>query len=140
MSSGVGGQMLIVDASCLYEVVADAQQAEPVRDRLALDTDHAAPHLIDAEVLSIVRRDHMFGRLDATAAFQAMEDLRDWPGERFGHRTLLDRVWDLRDTVRTWDALYVALAEAFDATLVTLDQRLGRVEGLACPVEVIVAG
>src|SRR5665809_173821 len=69
-----------------------------------------------------------------------MEDLRDWPGERFGHRTLLDRVWDLRDTVRTWDALYVALAEAFDATLVTLDQRLGRVEGLACPVEVIVAG
>lgn len=105
MSSGVGGQMLIVDASCLYEVVADAQQAEPVRDRLALDTDHAAPHLIDAEVLSIVRRDHMFGRLDATAAFQAMEDLRDWPGERFGHRTLLDRVWDLRDTVRTWDAL-----------------------------------
>jgi len=129
--------MLIVDASCLYEVVADAAQAESVRDRLARDTDHAAPHLIDAEVLDIVRRDLMLGRLDATGAFQAMEDLRDWPGERFGHRTLLDRAWNLRDTVRTWDALYVALAEAFDATLITLDQRLGRIKGLACPVEVI---
>jgi len=129
--------MLIVDASCLYEVVADAAQAESVRDRLARDTDHAAPHLIDAEVLDIVRRDLMLGRLDATGAFQAMEDLRDWPGERFGHRTLLDRAWNLRDTVRTWDALYVALAEAFDATLITLDQRLGRIKGLGCPVEVI---
>ena len=129
--------MLIVDASCLYEVVADAAQGEQVRERLAADTDHAAPHVIDAEVLSIVRRDRMLGRLDSTGALQAIEDLRDWPGERFGHRGLLERAWELRDNVRAWDALYVALAEALDATLITLDQRLGRVEGLACPVEVI---
>ena len=130
--------MLIVDASCLYEVVADAAEAESVRDRLARDADQGAPHLIDAEVLSVVRRDHMLGRLDDTGALQAIEDLRDWPGERFGHRTLLERAWDLRGRVRSWDALYVALAEAFDATLVTLDQRLGRVKGLSCSVEVIV--
>lgn len=129
--------MLIVDASCLYEVVADAAQAEQIRERLAEDTDQAAPHVIDAEVLSIVRRDRMLGRLDATGALQAIEDLRDWPGERFGHRSLLERAWDLRDNVRAWDALYVALAEALDAPLVTLDHRLGRVEGLKCPVEVI---
>jgi predicted nucleic acid-binding protein len=131
--------MLIVDASCLYEVVADATEAEPVRERLAADTDHAAPHLIDAEVLGIVRRDSMLGRLDATAALQAIEDLRDWPGERFGHRSLLERAWELRRNVRAWDALYVALAEALDATLITLDQRLGRVKGLACSVEVLPA-
>ena len=129
--------MLIVDASCLYEVVADAERAERVRSRLAADADQAAPHVIDAEVLGIVRRDHLLGRLDATAARQAVEDLRDWPGERFGHRSLLERAWDLRADVRTWDALYVALAEALDATLVTLDARLGRVGGLACAVEVL---
>lgn len=129
--------MLIVDASCLYEVVVDAVQAESVRDRLARDADQAAPHLIDAEVLSVVRRDHMLGRLDDTGALQAIEDLRDWPGERFGHRTLLERAWDLRGRVRSWDAPYVALAEAFDATLVTLDQRLARVRGLSCSVEVV---
>jgi predicted nucleic acid-binding protein len=131
--------MLIVDASCLYEVVADATEAEQVRERLAADADHAAPHVIDAEVLGIVRRDSMLGRLDATAALQAIEDLREWPGERFGHRSLLERAWELRSNVRSWDALYVALAEALEATLITLDQRLGRVEGLACSVEVLAA-
>jgi predicted nucleic acid-binding protein len=39
--------------------------------------------------------------------------------------------------VRAWDAVNVALAEALDATLITLDERLGRVEGPACPVDVI---
>jgi predicted nucleic acid-binding protein len=129
--------MLVVDASCLYEVVADAAQAEQVRDRLAADPDQAAPHLIDAEVLGVVRRDHLLGRLDATAALQAVDDLREWPGERFGHRSLLERAWELRQNVRTWDALYVALAEALGATLVTLDGRLARVGSVECPVEVI---
>ena len=67
----------------------------------------------------------MLGRLDPTAAFQAFEDLRDWPGERFGQRALLARAWDQRDRMRTWDALYVALAEVLDGTLLTLDARLG---------------
>ncbi len=129
--------MLIVDASCLYEVVVDATLADQVRERLMLDQDHAAPHVIDVEVLSVVRRDHLLGRLDETAAWQAVEDLRAWPGERFGHRSLLARAWELRGNVRGWDAVYVALAEALDATLVTLDARLDRVRGLACPVEVI---
>jgi predicted nucleic acid-binding protein len=129
--------MLVVDASCLYEVVADTPRAEEVRERLAQDSDHAAPHVIDAEVLGVVRRDHMLGRLDATAARQAVEDLRGWPGERYGHRPLLERAWELRSVVRSWDALYVALAEAFESPLLTLDGRLGRVQGLACQVEVI---
>ena len=129
--------MLIVDASCLYEVVVDAERAEEVRERLERDPDQAAPHAIDVEVLSIIRRDHMLGRLDATAAHQAVEDLREWPGERFGHRSLLERAWELRENVRTWDAVYVALAEVFDATLVTLDERLGRVRGLGCSIEVV---
>jgi len=129
--------MLIVDASCLYEVVVDAERAEEVRERLERDPDQAAPHVIDVEVLSVIRRDHMLGRLDATAAHQAVEDLREWPGERFGHRSLLERAWELRENVRTWDAVYVALAEVFDATLVTLDERLGRVRGLGCSIEVV---
>jgi predicted nucleic acid-binding protein len=132
--------MLVVDASCLFEVVADTERAEEVRARLAADPDQAAPHLIDAEVLGIIRRDHLAGRLDATAARQAVDDLHDWPGERFGHRGLLERAWELRATVRSWDALYVALAEALDATLLTLDERLARAEGPACRVEVVAAG
>ena len=129
--------MLVVDASCLYEVIADTPHAPAVRVRLAADTDHAAPHLVDAEVLGVIRRHHLAGALDPTAAAQAVDDLTDWPGERYGHRPLLARAWDLRATVRTWDALYVALAEALDATLITTDARLARASGPRCAIDVV---
>jgi predicted nucleic acid-binding protein len=129
--------MLVVDASCLYEVVADAPLGERIRGHLARDPDHAAPQIVDVEVMSVVRREHLLGRLDATAARQAVEDLREWPGERFGHRPLLGRAWELRANVRPWDAMYVALAEVLGGTVLTLDARLGHVEGLGCPVVVV---
>lgn len=129
--------MLVVDASCLYEVLVGSPLGEQIRARLASDPDQCAPHLIDVEVLSVIRRDLLIGRLDATAGDQAVEDLADWPGERFGHRGLLERAWELRATVRGWDAMYVVLAEGLEATLVTTDARLGRVTGLRCPIEVL---
>jgi len=130
--------MLVVDASSLCEVLIGAPRAEAIRDRLAADGDHAAPHVIDVEVFGVVRREHLRGRLDHTEAIQAVEDLEAWPGERFGHRPLLARAWDLRDAVRGWDAMYVALAEALDATLVTTDRRLASATGPTCAIEAIV--
>ena len=71
---------------------------------------------------------------------QAVQDLADWPGERYGHRHLLDRAWQLRATVRGWDAMYVALAEALDAVLITTDRRLGAAIGPTCRIQVIDSG
>lgn len=129
--------MLVVDASCLYPVLVGGDRADPIRARLAGDEDQAAPHLVDAEVLSLIRRDRLRGVLDATAAGQAVEDLADWPGLRYAHAPLLPRAWELRDALRAWDALYVALAEALGATLLTLDARLARARGPECPIEVV---
>ena len=129
--------MLVVDASCLYEVVADTAASEPIRTVLAADPDHAAPHLIDAEVLGVIRRHHLSGALDGTAAAQAVDDLAGWPGERYGHRSLLARAWELRANVRSWDALYVALAEVLDATLLTTDARLATAGRAHCSIQVI---
>jgi predicted nucleic acid-binding protein len=129
--------MLVVDASCLFEVLIGGLGAEVIRDRLADDGDHAAPHIVDVEVFGVVRREHLRGRLDRTEAAQAVEDLEAWPGERFGHRLLLTRAWRLRDTVRGWDAMYVALAEALGATLVTTDRRLAAATGPTCSIEVV---
>jgi predicted nucleic acid-binding protein len=129
--------MLVVDASCLFEVLVGTSAAPSIRERLVADSDHAAPHVVDVEVMGVVRRELLVGRLDLTAAGQAIEDLRDWPGERYGHRSLLERAWELRSNVRGWDAVYVALAEGLDAPLVTMDVRLGRVRGLRCVVEVL---
>ena len=129
--------MLVVDASCLCEVLIGAPAAEAIRARLASDREHAAPHVVDVEVFGVIRREHLLGHLDRTEATQAVDDLAAWPGERFGHRPLLARAWELRTTVRGWDAMYVALAEALDATLVTTDWRLASAVGPSCPIEVV---
>jgi predicted nucleic acid-binding protein len=129
--------MLVVDAGCLFEVVASTPFADDVRAVLRADEEQAAPHLLDSEVFGIIRKHHELGRLDDTAASQAVVDLRDWPGERFGHRSLLHRAWELRATVRGSDALYVALAEALDATLLTSDGRLARAPGTRCRFQLV---
>ena len=136
-SSVAPGLMLVVNASCLIEVLTGGRNAEMVRQRLADDRDHAAPHIVDVEVFGVIRRERLLGRLDATAATQAVEDMRLWPGERYGHRLLLHRSWQLRNTVRGWDAMYVALAEALDAVLVTTDLRLAAASGPACRIEAL---
>lgn len=131
------GPVLVVDASCLFEVLAGTTRAEPMRQRLALDEDQAAPHIIDVEVFSVIRREHRLRRLDQTAADQAVQDLEAWPGERFGHRLLLARAWELRNAVRGWDATYVALAEALDTVLLTTDARLAAAHGPTCRIELL---
>jgi predicted nucleic acid-binding protein len=129
--------MLVVDASCLFEVVADTPRAGEIAARLAADADQMAPQVIDVEVLGVIRAHYLRGHLDGTAAGQAVADLRDWPADRIGNRWLLDRAWELRDSVRGWDAFYIAVAEAFEAPLLTLDARLARAHGIRCHIEVL---
>jgi predicted nucleic acid-binding protein len=132
--------MLVVDASCVAEVVLAGPDAEPVRRRLVADPEQATPHLVDAEVLGVVRRAHLNGQLDLTAARQAIDDLESWPGTRVDHRPLLQRAWELRNALAAPDALYVALAEALGATLVTLDRRLARSSASQCMIDVPASG
>ena len=129
--------MLVVDASCLFEVVADTPRAASIAERLARERVHVAPEVVDVEVLGVIRAQYLAGRLDSTAAAQAVADLEGWPAERFSHRWMLPRVWELRDSIRGWDAFYVTLAEALGATLVTLDARLARAHGPTCEIEVL---
>ena len=129
--------MLVVDAGPLFEVVADTAQAEPARRLMAADDDLAAPHLVDAEVLAVIQTQYRRGRLDDSAAAQAVTDLQSWPARRWSHRPLLQRAWELRDNVRGYDALYVALAERLGATLVTADARLARATGPHCEMVLV---
>jgi predicted nucleic acid-binding protein len=50
----------------------------------------------------------------------------------FPYRPFADRIWELRDTVTSYDAWYVALAESLDAPLATLDRRLAGAHGPIC--------
>ena len=104
---------------------------------MADDGDLVAPHLLDAEVTSVIHQHLREGRIDETAATQAIEELAVWPLQWFGHSPLLGRVWQLRDNLRTWDALYVALAEVLDAPLLTANTRLANASGPRCSLLVI---
>lgn len=111
--------------------------AERIRERVAAGEGPAAPYVNDVEVISVIRRDFLRGLIDRTAASQAVGDLREWPGERFEHQAFLDRAWQLRATVRSRDAMYIALAEALRAPLLTTDRRLANATGLHSRIEVL---
>jgi predicted nucleic acid-binding protein len=127
--------LIVVDAGALYEVLIGSPLGETIRRRLAVN-ELAAPHVIDVEVMGAIRRQEMLAKIDGTTAHQAVEDLAVWPADRYDHRLFLPRAWELRASVRTWDAMYVALAEALDGTLLTTDMRLSKATGPRCAIDV----
>jgi predicted nucleic acid-binding protein len=53
------------------------------------------------------------------------------------HRALLGRALALRDQLTAYDAIYVAMAEATGATLLTRDARLARSTGHRARIELV---
>jgi predicted nucleic acid-binding protein len=124
--------VIVVDASALI----DAIDGRPgVIERLADDDIHA-PHLIDVEVASALRRLVASDRLDEQRAVVALHVLEQAEIHRHPHQPLLRIIWSLRDRVSAYDAAYVALAAALQAPLVTTDRKLASIAGLPCTVEV----
>ena len=130
--------MIVVDASALIEVLLRTSGAALVEARLftAGETLHA-PHLIDVETAQVIRRYAAGGEIDGARGREALADLADFPLRRYAHDFLLPRVWDLRHNLTAYDAVYVALAEALDATLLTRDRRLAAASGHRARVEVV---
>jgi len=96
-----------------------------------------APHLIDAEVGHALRRRVVAQKLRDDRASAALSKLAGLPLRRIVHTGLLDRAWQLRHNVSFYDGLYVALAEALGAPLLTLDRRLVRAVGDVSRVTVL---
>ena len=77
------------------------------------------------------------GEIDNRRGRKAIDDLADMPIRRYPHEILLPRVWDLQHNLTAYDAVYVALAEALDAPLVTRDRRLARAAGHGAEIELL---
>jgi predicted nucleic acid-binding protein len=122
--------MLVLDASAVAELLLGRRAAGAVARELSRHAfDLHAPHLLDLEVLSALRRVVAAGDASADRAGQALADLLDLPIERYPHDVLAPRIWELRLNLSAYDAAYVALAEAIvddGATLLTADARLAR--------------
>lgn len=127
--------MLVVDASALVAYLTEGEHAEQVRAALLQPGQVLwAPHLVDAEVGHVLRRETLAGELGVGAARAALEDLSDLPLRRVSHRGLLVRAWALRENLSFYDALYVALAERVRAALLTLDGRIAGAPGVRATV------
>ena len=96
-----------------------------------------APHLLDVEVAQVLRRYALAGDVETERCGAALEDLAALPLSRYPHDFLMSRVWDLRANMSAYDAVYVALAEALDAPLLTRDRRLAKAPGHRAHVELI---
>lgn len=125
--------MVVVDASVLVDALLIDGAA---RARLA-EANLQAPDLIDAELLSVLRRLVLAGRLSEQHARRALATSQQLGLRRHTSRHLWLRAWQLRANLTAYDALYVALAEQLGATLLTADARAARAPGLHCPVEVL---
>lgn len=94
-----------------------------------------APELVDVEVLSVLRRAVLQGKLEEHRALLALEDLRDWQIDRISHAPLLKQAWQFRNNVSAYDAFYVAAARIFDASLLTADGPLSRAPALGIVIQ-----
>ena len=99
------------------------------------DGDLHAPHLLDVELLSSIRRLTLTGAISDDRAADARLDFAELAILRYPHDVLADRAWELRANLTAYDAVFVALAEALDAPLVTCDARLSRAAGVRARVE-----
>ena len=128
--------MIVLDASAAVELLLQSPIGERVADRaLAAHESVHAPHLLDVEVTQVVRRYTLAGELTAQRAEEALQDLVDLPFIRHAHDDLIARIWSLRESLTAYDAVYVALAEALDAPLITRDGKLARAHGHAASIE-----
>lgn len=119
--------MLVVDASAIVDLCLRSRRGDGVGEILLDDPDLShAPDPLDAEVLHALRRYERKGELTAARAAESLDLLHDLPIVRHPSLSLLPRAWQLRRNITVYDALYVTLAEALEARLVTCDARLAR--------------
>jgi predicted nucleic acid-binding protein len=122
----------VVDASVLVAALVDTGPhgvwAEDVLGRGSLH----APELARAEATNILRRLERAKLITTPEANGAHDDLMQLDIDSFSFEPFADRIWELRHNVTSYDAWYVALAEALKLPLATLDEALSKSNGVAC--------
>jgi len=116
--------LIVLDASAAIEWLLQTPRGLRVGQRISGASSLHAPHLLDVEVAQVLRRYVAVHGLPISRAEEALQDLMDVRIRRYPHIPFLRRIWALRNNLTSYDALYIALAEALAATLVTCDAKL----------------
>ena len=126
----------VIDASAAVEFLLETPLGQVVSDTIE-GMPVVSPELMDAEVLSVLRRWVLGGRIGEEQALRAIDRLIGWPLRRIPHRDLTLLAWDYHQNVTAYDALYVAVARTLDLPLLTADSRLSRSPGLGIEMQVV---
>jgi predicted nucleic acid-binding protein len=124
----------VIDASAAAEYLLRTPLGLKLAGLIA-GTFLLAPELLDVEVLSVLRRAVFRQQLVEQRAWLALEDLLAWPIDRIAHTGLIREAWQHRHNVSAYDALYVAAARIYDASLLTADGPLARAPALGIVVQ-----
>jgi predicted nucleic acid-binding protein len=128
--------LLVVDASVVIDLLARFKP-RPLEELLwAGHTVLAAPELLDVEVLNALRKLDQAGAIPPGRSAELPTLMRGLRIRKYGHDSLIDGIWALRDNLTAYDAAYVVLAQLLGATLVTRDKRLASAPGLDIAVSV----
>lgn len=123
---------VVVDASVLVAATIDSGADGIWAERVVSEGDLVAPHLALVEATNILRRLERSRAINPSEAAVAQRDLVRLVIELLPFEPFAERVWALRRNVTSYDAWYVAIAEAFELPLATLDRRLARSPGPSC--------
>jgi predicted nucleic acid-binding protein len=122
----------VVDATVLVAALVDTgPHGVWAEDVLARGSLHA-PELARAEATNMLRRLERAKLITTPEANGAQDDLMQLDIDSFSFEPFAERVWELRHNVTSYDAWYVALAEALKLPLATLDEALAKSNGVAC--------
>jgi predicted nucleic acid-binding protein len=126
---------LVIDASLVVSALIDAGETGRWAESQLATGQLSAPHLMPVEVANILRRSAAKGEITSDVASMAHADLLDLRVELFPYAPFAPRVWELRGSVTSYDAWYVALAEFLGSSVGTLDRKLARAAGPRCGFE-----
>jgi len=111
-----------VDSSAAIKAFSGNEQARA----LLADTHIAAPHLIDAEFMHVIRKHLLRKDISLRIANSAIASWMAFEIERVPTFALDATIWQMRDNLTSYDATYVALAKELDVPLFTCDRRMAK--------------
>jgi predicted nucleic acid-binding protein len=127
---------LVVDASITVRLLSNRGADDLLRKRYAAPRVLHAPHLLDAEVASALHGLLLGKKLEQERADEMLIDFSELRIVRHPITPHLPRVMALRHTLTAYDACYVALAEALNMPLLTLDAKLSGATGHRATVHI----
>lgn len=130
--------MLVLDASCTVEFLLRTDRGRRVAVHVSEpDAQFHAPDLLWLEVASALRRAIRIGACTSLRADIALANLAGLAISAHRDVDLAGRAFALRDNLTVYDGVYVALAEALGARLLTCDGGMAAAAGPACDVVLV---